>query len=272
MAVTKPSAELPEFSMPPLNEVVLGIQFQPPKNYQQIFAYEVWQLFRAGFPTVQEQPPLAPVFETFGLPQVQQIPFSFVTGAAHDRFWFLEETGAQLLQFQPDRLLHNWRKVGTGTNEYPRFEAIIVQFEREISLLQEYFRSRGNERLMINQCEISYINHIPIGALTTTFYPQDWFSFLTPDHPAVDELNYAIRTILKDEEGRAFGRLHRESAISADAAGRKILTLNLTVRGKPPSDTDAAALEFIKRGRYMIAEEFIRITTTAAHEKWGRTK
>ena len=71
---------LADFKAPPLNEVVMGIQFQPVPGYQQIRALEVWQLFREQFPVVQEQLPLNPQFETFGLPspaQMLQFPLMF---------------------------------------------------------------------------------------------------------------------------------------------------------------------------------------------------
>src|SRR4051794_5656712 len=107
---------LPDFRKPPLNEVVLGIQFNPVPGYSQIYAGEVWGLFRARFPQVQEMPALPPNFETFGIPQGPQIGFNVLAGASHDRFWFLSPAGEQLIQFQMDRLLHNWRKVETLEN------------------------------------------------------------------------------------------------------------------------------------------------------------
>lgn len=58
---------LPDFRTPPLNEVVVGVQFAPARGYQQILAGEVWELYRAQFPTVEEMPPIPPAFETFGL-------------------------------------------------------------------------------------------------------------------------------------------------------------------------------------------------------------
>ena len=55
---------LPDFRKPPLNEVVLGVQFNEPAGYRLIRAFEVWSLFREVYPEVHEQPPLAPIVET----------------------------------------------------------------------------------------------------------------------------------------------------------------------------------------------------------------
>jgi hypothetical protein len=109
-------SDLPDFRDPPLNEVLLGVQFAQAKGYSQIRVGEVWGLFKSAFPEVEEQPPLQPSFEVFGLPQAAQGWAGFVMGPTHNRFWFLTRQKDELIQFQHDRLLHNWRKV--GTNEY----------------------------------------------------------------------------------------------------------------------------------------------------------
>jgi hypothetical protein len=78
--MTEQRDDLPEFEAPPITEVVLGIQFNAPANYQSIRAFQVWNLFREAFPVVQEMPPLAAQFETFGLPS-SPYNFSFMMGA-----------------------------------------------------------------------------------------------------------------------------------------------------------------------------------------------
>jgi uncharacterized protein (TIGR04255 family) len=250
----------------------MGIQFQPVPNYQQILSHEVWQLFREQFPVVQELPPMGPQFETFGLPSApQMLPINFISGASHDRFWFLSELGDNLIQFQPDRLLHNWRKVDVKGEEYPRFERILAQFRTEMLALEAYFARLGNERLVITQCELSYLNQIAMPDWEP-FYPQEWFSFVASSEPPIDEFACTARHILRDEGGSPYGRLHRESATGVDRRGNKVLTLNLTARGRPLSDTIDGTLDFLANTRHMIAEEFVRSTTPAAHKLWKRVR
>jgi uncharacterized protein (TIGR04255 family) len=264
---------LPEFEAPPLHEVVMGIQFQPVPKYQQIRSFEVWQLFRAEFPVVNEQPPLPAQFETFGLPSTQPIfPINFVTGAAHDRFWFLSEQGHDLIQFQPDRLLHNWRKMGVESAEYPRFEKIISEFKSEMEKLQTYFAGAfGTERLIVTQCELSYLNQIKL-VESGAFSPQDWLAFVSSEEPPVDELVCVAKRVLRDDEGKPYGRLYRESVTGADPKGARLLTLNLTARGRPNADTIDGALAFLENTRHMVAEEFLRATTPEAHKRWQRVR
>ena len=102
--------DLPDFGKPPLNEVVLGVQFAPPSGYSQIRAGQVWELFKGKYPHTEEYMPLPPVFETFGPRVVAQAnQLEFIDGPMHDRYWFLNDAHDELIQFQQDRLLHNWR-------------------------------------------------------------------------------------------------------------------------------------------------------------------
>lgn len=249
----------------------MGIQFEPVPQYQQIRSFEVWQLFRDQFPVVQEHPRLAAQFETFGLPSAPTIPFNLITGAEHDRFWFLSETGHHLIQFQPDRFLHNWRKMNVEAAEYPRFEGIFAQFKDEMLRLQTYFAGLGNERLVVTQCELSYLNHIAL-ADSERIRPQEWLSFVAPDAAPVDEFMCTSKRILRDVEGRPYGRLYRESVTASDRKGGRVLTFNLTARGRATSDTIDGALVFLENARQMIAEEFLQASTPAAHKRWKRVR
>ena len=272
---SKRPEHLPDFVKPPLNEVVLGVQFAPPQGYHQLLAYKVWELFKTDYPLLQELPAIPPAFETFGLPQPGSIGHNFnfgiVTGAVHDRFWFLRESQDELIQFQNDRLLHNWRKVGDQTNEYPRFEKMIASFESELLRLQAFAESLVPQTLAINQCEVSYINQISDASASST-KSADWLKFLSLDDKVVEDFSGSFREIIRSSEGKPLGRLTCDASSEFDALGHKIIALNLTVRGTPSSPNIASALEFLKKGREHIVSKFAELTTESAHAKWGRRK
>ena len=177
MTQLRPS-HLPDFDKPPLNEMIVGVQFAPPPTYRSIDAHDVWELFRQVYPGVQEQPPLAPSFETFGTPFGPQISFNFIGVGGHPRYLFTSIDQAELLQFQPDRFLHNWRRVPGKNNLYPRFELIIEKFENELNILERRLASYGKKQLDINQCEITYVNHIYSSVTESEPNPSDWLTFL----------------------------------------------------------------------------------------------
>lgn len=261
---------LPDFLAPPLNEVVLGVQFSRPKGYQQIRAGEVWNLYRNQYPEVQELPALPPVFEIFGLPHSGPPPaISIVSGARHGRFWFLRPDGAELIQFQEDRLLHNWRKVGGETNPYPRFESMIGRFKEELEQLQAYMSLLTPQSLSINQCEISYINHIGADS-ERQLRTSEWIRFLSFGDNDPDDLNLTFRDVICGEDQRPEGRLICEIATGRKAGDQQIIVLTLTVRGTPKSMDIPAALDFISRGRTLIVNRFADITTESAHRAWKR--
>jgi uncharacterized protein (TIGR04255 family) len=265
--ITRPT-DLPDFAQPPLNEVVLGVQFEPAQGYSQVRAGEVWSLFKDHFPIVEEHTPLAPTFEAFGRPSAPQMQLGFITGASHDRFWFLTPGKDQLIQFQQDRLLHNWRKVGDERNPYPRFESMIVCFEREIRSLESYFASLSPQALAINQCEISYINQIPLNDEYRS--PEAWLRYVQLRELNVDDFNVSFRRVLR-KDGQPVGRLSCE-AVTAIAKSQLVLRLSLTARGTPPRPDVQAALEMLCENREIVVKAFAEVTTDSAHKIWQRTQ
>jgi uncharacterized protein (TIGR04255 family) len=259
--------DLPDFGDPPLNEVVLGVQFDPARGYSQIRAGEVWALFKSAFPEVEEHPALPPSFEVFGLPQAAQMNLGFITGPSHDRFWFLAPSREELIQFQPDRLLHNWRKIGDGSNQYPRFGRMIESFRTELQSLENYVATLSPQSLAINQCEVTYVNNIPWDE-----GPVDaWLKFLHFDGGPADDFTASFRRVLPGVEGQPSGRLICEAA-TAFVSTKRIIRLTLSVRGAPVRPDVPLALEFLERGHEMIVREFAEVTTESAHKKWQRVQ
>lgn len=263
-------ADLPDFESPPLNEVVLGVQFNPPIGYQQINAGEVWALFRSEFSKVEERAALAPAFETFGL-SAKGLRLGLMSGPSHDRFWFERPDGTELIQFQQDRLLHNWKKVGDRANEYPRFEGMMKRFCAELEELEQYFNRLSSQSTRINQCELTYVNHIPF-EVTDQRKASDWLRFVDFAEHEPEDFSLSFREIIHDEEGKPQGRLTCEFAIAFKPSGGRIILMTLTARGVPKEPTKESAFEFLVMGRTLIVSRFADLTTEAAHREWGRIR
>ena len=159
---------LPDFTDPPLDEVVLGVQFSSVPGYASVYANDIWALFKEEFPSVQEHPILEPKFETFGGANPQPtVQFQIGPPPVGSRLWFISSDENNLLQFQADRFITNWRK-RSNPQEYPRFEKIAEAFEENLNTLSEHFQKAFQYKLDINQAEIAYINIIPVGEFSDT--------------------------------------------------------------------------------------------------------
>lgn len=266
--MTRP-ASLPEYRQPPLNEVVMGIQFRPAEGYHQILAGHVWSLFKKRFSRVEEHQRLAPQFETFGLNKPGTPQIQLVSGAEHDRFWFVTPNGDELIQFQSDRLLHNWRN--NGKSSYPRFEKMASEFESQARKLESYFSTLNKQKLDITQCEITYINHVKITGKNNLRSIEDVInlvSFLS----SPDDASLKYRRTIINSDGNKSGRLYVECSSAYNSNGEAIVLINLTARGAPISTEISDAIAFLRQGRDMIVNEFTSITTDVAHNLWERIK
>jgi uncharacterized protein (TIGR04255 family) len=267
---------LPDFATPPLVEVVLGVQFTAPAGYREVFAREVWALYEAEFPQIQEQPALEPRFEVFGGqagdPSVQ-VRFGLVTGPIRNRYWFLASDETEIIQFQNDRFIHNWRKKG-GKDEYPRFEPIVAKYRAELDALERYFLRKNWGLIAPNQCELTYVNHIPLVDESGTELPKSFY-FRRLDVSLIgdaNEFSASIRQIMLDGAKNPVGRLHVDAVTRNDVGGKPIIALTLTARGAPSAPDCPSAVRFLQDARLRIVHTFAAITSDAAHAKWGRTQ
>ena len=261
--MTRP-ANLPSFGAPPLNEVVVGVQYAPVSGYSQIHSGDVWSLFKDKFPIVEEHQALAPTLENFSLPR--QAGIEMITGAMHDRFWFLTEDKCELIQFQPDKFIRNWRKQSDEKNEYPRFESIIENFTKDIEKLEAYYKESFEQpSLSINHCEVSYINFLYLNDLPDLGLNQI-FSFLNFDTEPPGLVCEFNEPILNDE-GQPIARMNTSVSQATGVKGR-MYRLSISIKGSPEKDDIKNSLIFIENARIKIVNHFKNITSPEAHKFW----
>jgi uncharacterized protein (TIGR04255 family) len=272
-------ADLPNFENPPVVEVVLSIQFEHIARLRTAQIGLLWTKLRAEFPKVEELAPIAPVIESFGPPTAGRVGFRFeaLDVPPLARVLFLNDSQDQLVQIQPDRLLHNWRKT-TGAQPYPRYGAIREAFLRELGLFQEFLAQESVGPLRINQCEVTYVNHIlPAGAWVEHGDADKIFRVLGkpmagPFLPAPEDVGMQLRYVIRRDEGTPLGRLH----VSIQPGWLKpenapMYVLELTARGAPVGADVAGARSFFDIGHDWIVRGFKDLTTSTMHETWRLT-
>jgi uncharacterized protein (TIGR04255 family) len=257
--------ELPEYENPPVQEVVLGLQFQTPENFSPLFAAFVWDKFRADFPRVEEQAALLPRFETFGggsSGKGRQLELH--VGSVPIRYWFISASGHELVQFQPDQFYLNWRRLDGGQN-YPHYSTLKEKLERYFSLSESELKKQGCGPISINQCEVTYINHLELDGDDLNKCFKD---FRFPE--ASESFRYGFNEIIMNGDSPV-GRLKVDlTKVTTDA--RPAMRLTLTIRGAPESDDLGSALSFCDSAHQRIVEQFTELTTEYAHNKWERRR
>lgn len=267
---------LPDFDAPPVVEVLLSVQFPTPPAYQHVYAAEVWGLFRDRFPQIAEQPPLAPTFEVFGNRPSAGMSFSFapMSFPMRNRYWFLDDAGFELLQFQADRFMHNWRSQNDPNAPYPHFDPIVKNYAQELEKLDKYFQEKGWGSITPNQCELTYINQMPL--IDSDGQPRQPSFYLRNINPTLGEsaTDFVIRlqTDMLSSARKPIGRLIIDASTATDVQDKRILSLTLTVRGAPATPTIADSLAFLHEARNLIVTSFTEITSPASHKLWKRNK
>ena len=274
--VQKRPPDLPDFNKPPVTETILSLQFAPIAKMTAVHVGVLWQRFREQFPLVEEHPPLPPISEKFGPAIPSGLDIRIEEGPPIPRVWFMNESKTELIQVQTDRFIHNWRKM-QGSEPYPRYEPVRDEFRGEVATFEQFLEDERLGSLAVNQCEVSYINHIePAGVWERHDQLErvlrNWSHLPDAFLPNAEDVLARIRFVIRDSEGeQPIGRLH----VSLQSAWKKvdqspILVLNLTARGVPLRAGTEGAFAFFDRGREWIVKGFADLTTPAMHKAWER--
>jgi uncharacterized protein (TIGR04255 family) len=231
-----------------------------------------WNEVYGRFPKTEERVELQPVVER--LPDLSQsgvgIQFEALEAPPTPRFWFTNAGGTELIQLQRDRFVKNWRKVGEG-DEYPRYEHVKDGFVRDFSGFRDFAARHQLGAVRINQCEVTYINHIVAGRGWNTYadISKVFTAWKQPTAvypgPAQD-LMFRARFPISDQRGTFVGRLYVTMQPGMHLPdGAPMFVLDLTARGQIGDGT-----AFFDLGREWIVRSFAELTTPDMHMVWGR--
>ena len=270
--------DLPNFGDPPVVEVVLSVQFEPLEGLRVAHLGLLWNEFRERFPKTEERPPIEAVIEKFEPRSPAKVGVRIETYEIPPvpRTWLLNEASTELIQVQPDRFIHNWRKIGEG-DEYPRYEKIRESFRQELETFSQFLAREKVGELRFNQCEVTYVNHIVAGeGWERHGQIESIFNLWTtrPSHAFLqepDDAGFRTRYIIQSANGVPIGRLHVEVQPAWRTSDMKpMYVLNLTARGVPQGNGFEGAFDFLNTGRKWIVEGFASITTPRMHSIWRR--
>src|SRR6266536_5879861 len=280
-AVPRPTRPhgLPDFRRPPIDELVLSIQFGSLTKFRSGHIGVLWNEFRREYPKMTEQMPLLPAFETFGVPPqapVSGIQIENLLASPMSRFWFEEANGYELIQIQQDRVIHNWRK-RDEQQRYPRYETIRDRFRIEVERFTKFVSDENLGEVKPNQCEVSYINVID---LPDGENPHQYLERITPLWAGnyseeflleCENVSFQTRYVLREDD-KPFGRVYVTFAsVFRVQDSRPVIRLEITARGRPKNASIDEAFRVLDDERKIVVRTFAAVTTPAMHELWERT-
>lgn len=278
------SERLPSYRNPPVIEVVASVQFDPFPNASIVHLGLLWQRFRQQFPNVESQLPLAPVVERLGVrAPLNRAQIEVSTDVGAPRLWFVNESGDELIQIQQDRFIRNWRAMPKVGKAYPRYEQHIrPRFLEDYRVFQRFLHGERLGDLNVNQCEVTYVNHIYPNRLWSTHDDlgsifRGWNAgYSAAVRTPSEAIHLRVAHILNDVAGEFLGRLHVTIQSAFRGPGddsdkeQPIFVLTLTARGRPTARGEDGVVGFLDLGRRAIVESFDRMTTPEMHEVWGK--
>ena len=271
-------SDLPDFKNPPVIEVALSVHFERLSKLRTPHLGLLWAQFQDQFPRTEEHPPRDVTLEMFGPPGPKKVSIQFETTPPVPRCWFLNDKGTELIQVQQDAFVHNWRKIGEG-EEYPRYESIREKFKSQLDSFQQFLDRESLGKLVPNQCEITYVNHIlqgegwkrygQVGDVVTIWSTHYSNTFLTEP----EEVRFSLQYVIPDSDGNPLGRLHIGLHPAYRIVDTKpLLVLKLTARGRPYGEGEEGVLRFLDTGREWIVRGFASITSPRMHKIWERMR
>lgn len=263
-----------DFGNPPVTEVVVGIAFKSMAELTIPRLCELWhEKWRPTFPKTQEHPPYLPPIERFNVPSSGPTLSLELLDRPASRLWFVTQDDQELIQVQREWFACNWRKVSPG-DTYDRWPARRKAFSGYLNDLETFVTQEKLGRITATQCEVTYVNHIPIGEgwdrlgeLSKVLRVVAPLNGTFPPEPEQMQLSMAFA--ITDERKTRVGRLHVTAQPAIRKEDRKpMIILNLTARGRPEDESNGGILTFLDRGRDWIVRTFKEITTEQMHKTW----
>ena len=141
-----------KFENPPINEIIIGLYFESPINELRTEHIGLlWSKWRDKLPTVEQRPSIITDLHP-------RVTISNETDLL-ERFWFVSDDSARLVQIQRDAFIHNGRRIDS---DYPKYsEQMKPNFDHYYSMFESFVENEVRESMpKIRTCELTYIDTI----------------------------------------------------------------------------------------------------------------
>jgi uncharacterized protein (TIGR04255 family) len=265
------ASPLPMFDNPPAVEKVLGVQFQPIVGIGYGHYGWFWKSrLDESWTKTQDAPRLPDQFEKFGDQLTWGIPDPKFSLGGQDRMMLINSANDRLIQIQDTRFLYNWKK-----QEEPQrpFSELYREFDNCLRMFTDFLTEAGLLPTVPNQWEMTYVNHVPKGALWES--ASDWSTvfpglFGRIQNPTANVKLEAMSTAFRFEIPPKRGRVHTQfqHAKTLDS-NEEVLMLSLTARGPLSGDEGWDLSSSMAIGHEALVRTFVDISSSAALAHWG---
>ena len=258
---------LPNYSNPPVIEVVCGIRFKKIEKFKVPHLGLFWQQIREAFPVCQHAPPLG--FSPEQIDLSNGFPFPL------PRIWFINEQKNGLIQLQNDRFHYNWRKIQQDES-YPRYQTVINAFTNNLAIFQKYLQDENLGKFEPIECELTYLNHIFKGEgwesvtdLNQIVPDYNWFSKEKEFLPEPINIGWRTTFVLPEDRGRL--------VVKFDQGNRKVdnypvFILNFTAQGLGADKSMDSIWSWFELAHEWIVRGFTDLTHPEIQKTiWDRT-
>jgi hypothetical protein len=264
-----------DYAHPPVVETILGIQFEPLRDFSNAHGGLFWAELGDRWPSVNDAAPLEPQFEHLA-ETAKWVSPSFALRVAENlpsRLMIRNKANDRLIQLQNGRLHLNW--LGHEGADYPRFESMLEELRGVEAHFAAFVKERNLGELRPNQWEVSYLNHIPRETVWKDV--GDWGFFKPLESVAHTQARVKLETFHGEWHfiiPPNYGRLHVEWRHGkATKSSEELIALNLTARGPIRVAEDGPgvklAWEGLRIGHDAIVFSFRDFMSEAANAYWG---
>jgi uncharacterized protein (TIGR04255 family) len=262
MAFDKPAASgiSPHYERPPLNELAIGIHFEPLIGWQSRHVGQFWTQVSQDFPGTEDQPP---IFEVESGPRFQVLKLPPLR-----RTFLVSRDQNLVLQLQEGKFLLNWRK-RKPTDIYPRFNSVFDIFVSYWGLFSDFVAREKAGQLKPVRYELTYVNHIEEGhgpvSATAERYVRifNWTGLRAQFVPPPTGVNVVWTFPLPEQLG--FAQANLSQGVRDD--GRAVLVLVMSCSGA--ASPKLSLNEWFAASHRCLAECFRELTTDNARQEWG---
>jgi hypothetical protein len=155
---------------------------------------------------------------------------------------------------------------------------MLATFDKGLRRFEKLIKSEGLGAIVPNQCEVCYINQMPLEE-DETFYQAAARTvrgfegyFILDDLTSPEDAQVGLRYVIRDEKQEPIGRLTVTLEPARRLDGANILQLSIVARGRPTATTILGVSNFLKLGRRNVVRGFAQLTTAEMQKRWGRSQ